>query len=54
MKRNPFGRWIVGVVAAALSALALAQTPPDRSIALSYPEQTRLRAQFLARQFAPK
>ena len=35
-------------------ALALAQTPPDRSIALSYPEQTRLRAQFLARQFAPK
>jgi transcriptional regulator with XRE-family HTH domain len=34
--------------------LSLAQTPPDRSIALSYPEQTRLRAQFLARQFALK
>lgn len=35
-------------------ALALARTPPDRSIALSYQEQTRLRAQFLARQFALK
>ena len=35
-------------------AIFLARTPPDRSIALSYREQTRLRAQFLARQFAPK
>jgi transcriptional regulator with XRE-family HTH domain len=33
------------------AAMSLALTPPDRSIALSYPEQTRLRAQFLARQF---
>jgi len=35
-------------------AIFLARTPPDRSIALSYQEQTRLRAQFLASQFAPK
>jgi transcriptional regulator with XRE-family HTH domain len=35
-------------------AIFLALTPPDRSIALSYQEQTRLRAQFLASQFAPK
>jgi transcriptional regulator with XRE-family HTH domain len=36
------------------ATVSLALTPPDRSVALSYQEQTRLRAQFLAHQFALK